>query len=185
MRRLTVNILVLAALLLSACAQVQPPQTAQPVPGEPQSTEAPAPLPAETQPIFEPANPDSTIVSPVKPGAETPAANPWDPQPGDKSLERGGVFINGMSLVVMESYPPQYMLGIEGDLPTPCNQLRVRVGEPDAKGQIAVEAYTVIDNSMACIQVLSPFTVNIPLGSYTDVTYTVLVNGEKVGEIGE
>ena len=182
MRRLTISMLVLVGLLLSACAQ------AQPVPsdtGEPQSTEAPEPLPGETQPAFEPATPDSSVVSPVKPGTEAPAANPWDPQPGDKSLERGGVFISEKGLVVAESYPPQYMLSISGDLPTPCNQLRVRVGEPDDKGQIAVEAYSVIDNSLACIQVLSPFTVSVPLGTFTGVKYTVLLNGEEVGQIGE
>lgn len=173
-------LLTISALILSACAQVRSSAT-PPL----DTAETPIPLPGETEPVFEPANPDSTVVSPSKPGEATPAANSWDPQPGDNKLEMGGVFINGKTLVVMESYPPQYMLSIEGDLPTPCNQLRVKVGEPDALGQIAVEAYSVIDNSMACIQVLFPFMVNIPLGSYVGVTYSVLLNGEKVGEIGE
>ena len=188
MRVTPIVLITILALSLGACAQAVP-GTELPVASESPSMETPMPLPQETSmptlPVLVPEDPDSTVVSPGLPGEETPPANPWDPQPGDAALEMGGVFINGKTLVVMESFPPQYMLTLEGDLPTPCNMLRVKVGEPDANGQIAVEAYSVIDNSMACIQVLSPFTANIPLGSFADATYTVVLNGETVGEIGQ
>lgn len=192
MRSKLLVVFAILALTLSACAQAAP----SPLPSEPAASEVPPmetpqvppqepPQGTPTLPILQPVDPDSTVTSPGRPGDATPPVNPWDPQPGDKNLERGGVFINGKTLVTMESFPPQYMLSIEGDLPTPCNYLRVKVGEPDAQGQIKVEAYSVIDNTMACIQVLSPFIVNIPLGSFTDVSYTVLLNDEIVGEIGE
>ena len=186
MRLILMVFVSILTLGLSACTQVSP----TPLTGEPQASETPPsespPAPGTpTLPVLQPVDPDSAVVSPGRPGEETPPANPWDPQPGDKTLARGGVFINGKTLVMMESNPPQYLLSIEGDLPTPCNQLRVKVGEPDEQGQIKVEAYSVIDNSMACIQVLSPFSVNIPLGSYADVSYTVLLNDEIVGVIGE
>ncbi len=179
--------LTILALSLSACAQVTPDPIEEPKPSDTPVTGTPVtgePLPAETQPVFEPANPDSTAVSPGRPG-ETPAANPYAPQPGDVNLELGGVFISEKGLLTLESFPPQYMLAFSGDLPTPCNDLRVKVGAPDAGGQIVVEAYSVIDNTMACIQVLEPFSVSIPLGSFADGKYTVLLNGEVVGEIGQ
>lgn len=188
MRNKLMVALTILALSLSACAQAAPsPLPSEPVASEVPPLETPQELPhvTPTLPVLQPESPDNPVVSPGRPGEDGAPANPWDPQPGDKSLERGGVFINGKTLVTMESFPPQYMLSIEGDLPTPCNYLRVKVGEPDEQGQIKVEAYSVIDNSMACIQVLSPFIVNIPLGSFTDVTYTVLLNDEVVGEIGK
>jgi hypothetical protein len=43
----------------------------------------------------------------------------------------------------------------------------------------------VVDPNVACIQMLSPFSVSIPLGSFETGQYTVLLNGEKVGQIGE
>ena len=168
------------AMLLSACAQAAP---SVPLPGNTPAGENP--LPSDTPPVFGPVDPDDVVTGPDKPGEAMPPANDWDPQPEDKLLERGNVFINATDLLVMESFPVQYALSLEGDLPTPCHLLRVIVGEPDAQGQIAVEAYSVIDNSMACTQVLSPFSVNIPLGDIEGGQYTVLLNGEKVGEIGE
>lgn len=192
MRSKLMVVFTILALSLSACAQAAP----NPLPSEPAASEVPAletpqappqesPQTTPTLPVLQPENPDNPVISPGKPGEEDSPANPWDPQPGDKNLERGGVFIDAKSLVTMESFPPQYVLSIEGNLPTPCNMLRVKVGEPDEQGQIKIEAYSVIDNTMACIQVLSPFIVNVPLGSFTDVTYTVLLNDEVVGEIGK
>jgi hypothetical protein len=36
---------------------------------------------------------------------------------------------------------------------------------------------------VACIQALEPFEVSIPLGSYTTGSFSVWLNGERVGEI--
>ncbi len=188
MRSKWMVVLTMLALTLSACAQAlpsEPPKSEVPPLESPQALPQDTPTAMPTLPVLQPVDPEKPVASPGLPPLETPSANPWDPQPGDKFLERGGVFIEGKTLVTMESYPPQYMLSIEGNLPTPCNILRVKVGEPDEQGQIKIEAYSVIDNSMACIQVLSPFIANIPLGSFADVTYTVLLNDEVVGTIGE
>jgi hypothetical protein len=111
-----------------------------------------------------------------------PAASPLEPLPDEDSMSRGEVSISSAELLIMESYPLQVRLVIEGTLPTPCHKLRVEVSEPDAQNVIAVEAYSLVDPSEICIQVLEPFEESISLGSYPDGTYTVTLNGEEVGE---
>jgi hypothetical protein len=51
-------------------------------------------------------------------------------------------------------------------------------GEPDANGVVPVDAYTVTDPNMLCIQVLRPFAEEIPLGPFPPGRYTVVVNAE-------
>ena len=80
-----------------------------------------------------------------------------------------------------ESYPLQVSLHLTGSLPTPCHQLKVEVSEPDADNIIVVDAYSLVDPNEMCIQVLKAFDETIPLGSYGDGTYTVVLNGEEVG----
>jgi len=115
-------------------------------------------------------------------GAEPPQASPLEPLPDEASMSRGEVSITSQELLIMESYPLQVVLLIEGTLPTPCHRLRVEVSEPDIQNFIAVEAYSLVDPDQNCIQVLEPFDENIPLGSYPDGSYTVTLNGEEVGE---
>jgi hypothetical protein len=70
-----------------------------------------------------------------------------------------------------------------GSLPTPCHQLRVVIDEPDDQNQIQVQIYSLVDPNTVCIQVLETFDATIPLGSYASGSYTLFVNGEKVGDI--
>jgi hypothetical protein len=122
----------------------------------------------------------------TNPAGETspqqPIENPYAPQPADSSLTRGEVFIEEKGLLVRESYPPQISLSVSGNLPTPCHELRVQVGEPDEKNNIQVEAYTVTDPNMMCTQVLKPFQASIDLGTFPSGHYSVYVNGELAGE---
>lgn len=111
-----------------------------------------------------------------------PTGNPYDPQPGDADLERGEAFVEETELLVMESFPLQFMLSLSGSLPTPCHQLRIVAAEPDAANNIAVEVYTVFDPDQICIQVLESFSANVNLGSYPQGHYTLSVNGEVVSE---
>jgi hypothetical protein len=73
---------------------------------------------------------------------------------------------------------------LQGTLPTPCNELRVRIEEPDGKDKINVEVYSVIEPEKMCVQVLEEFKENIPLGTPPKGYYAVFVNGEEIGEIG-
>jgi hypothetical protein len=72
------------------------------------------------------------------------------------------------------------LLIYEGNLPDPCHQLRVVVNPPDENNVINLDVYSLVHPGTACVNVLEPFTANIPLGSYSG-QYTVMVNGERLG----
>jgi hypothetical protein len=108
----------------------------------------------------------------------------YQPQPGDKQLTHGEVFIDMDSSQVYTSVtqPGQASVFLKGDLPTPCNQLRVAISEPADNNVINLEVYSVVDPNVRCTDVLQLFSVTIPLGNYPSGHYTVTVNGEKLGE---
>lgn len=137
----------------------------------------------EPGPDPSPLPPDSPVTSPQE-GETTaaPAGDPFAPQPGDGNLTRGNVFIQEMDILIRESFPPQIALSLSGELPTPCHQLRIQVSEPDADNRIDVEAYTVVNPDLACIQVVKPFNANITLGTFPSGHYSVWVNEELAGE---
>ena len=73
-----------------------------------------------------------------------------------------------------------------GNLPTPCNQLRVVMSPATTDNQINLEVYSVVDAHTICIEVLLPFEVIYPLGSFHAAGhYTVYANGELLGELDE
>lgn len=111
-----------------------------------------------------------------------PSADPFAPQTGDADLTRGNIYIDEASLVIRESFPPQISLSLSGELPTPCNQMRVEINPPDSENKILVDVYSVIDPDKVCIQVLEPFEEQIDLGAFPSGHYTVWVNGELAGE---
>ncbi len=123
--------------------------------------------------------------APVQSGEATPGATaprPYDPQPGDDSLQRGPVFLDESGVLLMESYPPQAAVRLVGNLPTPCHSLRVRMSPPDAENRIRLEAYSLVDAGVVCAEVLQPFEITIPLG-ITSGNYHVLVNETEIGTI--
>jgi len=130
------------------------------------------------KPSFAPYNPFDRPVSSDEP--QPPPQNSLDPKPGDKNLVRGAVYLRETALFILESYPMQVMLELEGDLPTPCHTLRATVSEPDGQNRIMVELYSLVNPGVACIQVLDPFDVKVSLGHFTEGAYTVWVNGEQV-----
>lgn len=136
-------------------------------------------------PRLEPTpGPDTAVTSPPVdsvPSSE-PSANPFAPQSGDTDLTRGNVYINEASLIIRESFPPQISLILTGDLPTPCNQLRVQIGAPDPENKVMVDVYSVVDPNRVCAEVLKPFDESIDLGTFPTGHYTVQVNGEMAGE---
>jgi hypothetical protein len=113
--------------------------------------------------------------------SEDPQAPGKVPHVNDK-LQPGNVFIDETQLLIMESFPPQFNLVIRGNLPTPCHQLRIIQNDPDDQNRINIEVISLVDPDEMCIQVIQPFEEVVSLGSYADGSYTVLINGEKVGE---
>jgi hypothetical protein len=129
-------------------------------------------------------DPDTPVTSPPGDNVSTnePVLNPFAPQPGDAGFTRGTVYLNKVDLLIRESFPPQLSLVMQGDLPTPCNELRVEVREPDPQNKITVDVYSVVDPSQVCVQVLEPFEEAIDLGTFPTGHYTVWVNGQMAGE---
>jgi hypothetical protein len=153
--KLTLAILFAVALLLSACAGGDNSNNYDP---------------------NKPVSSDDTPI-PVEPDGGIGGA-------GDEGKTRGNAFVNDAQLMIMESYPVQISLSVAGDLPTPCNELRYAIDQPDEENRIYVEVYSVIDPGIMCTQVLDPFAVNIslPVQDLPDGTYSVYVNGELIGE---
>ncbi|MEN4012063.1 MAG: hypothetical protein AB1453_02045 [Chloroflexota bacterium] len=129
-------------------------------------------------------NPEDPVAGTPDEGYPVPNEEPvsFEPREEDAELERGLVYIDSTDLLIMESYPVQIMLAVKGAAPTPCHHVRIVVNPPDAENNILVEAYSVVDPEQICIQVLAPFEANINLGSFPTGNYSVLLNGEKVGE---
>jgi hypothetical protein len=115
------------------------------------------------------------------PANESPS-NPFMPQPGDAALTRSVAYIKEASLIIRESFPPQISLRLAGDLPTPCNQVRVEIGPPDPENKIKVDVYSVVDPDQVCVAVLESFEESIDLGTFPTGHYTVWVNGQLAGE---
>jgi hypothetical protein len=124
-------------------------------------------------------SPDEFVQSPSKSEPVENNASYWAPQPGDEKLSRGETFINEQQILVMESYPPQFLLTLKGALPTPCHELRVAVNIPEEKQRVDVEVYSLVDPGEICIQVLEPFEAQVPLKGLTSGQYVVYVNGNN------
>lgn len=172
--------ILMAMVLLAACANpTVVPQ--EPTPGSP--AEEPG-LPPATGPTPEPTSPDDPVVSPADPQVPvTPEPQPWQPVPGDKDLKQGNVFIEGHDILVLEKFPPEFLLNLNGNLPTPCHELRVEVSEPDEEDRIHVMVYSLVDPGQICTQVLKPFDVSVSLGTFSSGKYAVWMNGEEIGEV--
>lgn len=117
------------------------------------------------------------------PGQSPSSPASWDPLPGDSSMKRGEIELVDVKIVPVESDPSRFNLLISGALPTPCHLLRVEVSSPDESTNIEVEIYSLVDPDQVCIQVLEPFSEEIPLGVFTEGDYQVIVNGTPIGEI--
>jgi hypothetical protein len=159
--RLT-GIMTILVFLLAACGNASSPDN-----------------PTSATPTQDPSNPDksgSVVEFP------TVIPNEYSPQSGDTGKTRGNFILDSANLNIMESYPIQVSLYIAGSLPTPCHELRVDVSQPDQQFQIQIEIYTVLDPEIMCAQVLKPIEATIPMGSFPTGSYSVWVNGSKIGE---
>ena len=93
----------------------------------------------------------------------------------------GPVYVDSTEILYLESYPVQVQLLVRGSLPTPCHELAYDV--QDHGDSIDVRLWSTIDLGQMCVQVLEPFELSIPLGSYETADLPVFLNGEEVGRI--
>ncbi len=98
--------------------------------------------------------------------------------------ETGTVIVSHAELLIMESNLVQVALAVSGDLPTPCHDLMSDVVGPDEEANIQVTVSSRSGDSEACLQVLEPFSEQIPiemLGA-DEGYYSVWLNGDWVGD---
>jgi hypothetical protein len=91
------------------------------------------------------------------------------------------VIIDRTQLLQLESFPVEIVLKVEGQLPDPCHEAVWSVSEPDVDGRIAVELHSEAPSGLDCIQVIQPLSLSIPIGSFRTGSYSVWLNGDKVG----
>jgi hypothetical protein len=199
-------LLISGLLLLSACL----PATATDEPQEPPAENTPYPNPAQEDlgqeddtvvemPYPNPEEAGEGVVGERFPRDPYPAlevvasasdvdrsqaVQPSDfaPQADDEKLVVGKAFIERNLIVVKEGSTGQAELLLIGNLPTPCNSLRVVQSETDADGKISVSVYSVSDPDEMCIQVLQPFTAVFPLEGLAKGEYNLSINNEPVGK---
>jgi hypothetical protein len=184
--------LFILTLLLAACGGTLSTETPTEVPAV--VTERPViatptlnvPTPYPEPALVTSVPNQSAYPAPGTPGTGTVVipTSGYEPQPGDQYLTRGQVFLDMANSRFSTSAIPTTHVGVvlQGNLPDPCHSLRVVVSPPDENNVINLEAYSLVDPGKACITVLKPFTAEIPLGNYPDGDYTVMVNGERLGE---
>jgi hypothetical protein len=108
----------------------------------------------------------------------------YEPLPDDNKLKRDKVFLDlaNSRVLIGESPASQVSLLLSGSLSDPCHKLRVVITPANAQKEINLEAYSLFEPGKACITVIKPFSVTIPLGVYSPGHYKVYVNGELAGE---
>ncbi len=173
-------LLLAGLLLLGACAADvtagDPGGTSVPTTQPSQSSAPPTTRPGATTPTTVPpatAPPPGTLPPVTMP--DVPPTVPPDGLVGDV----GPVFVDSAEVLVAESWPIQVFLAVSGNLPTPCHRLMWQVDQ--GAGRIDVMLASVSDPKTNCIQVLEPFDLSIPLGSYSEGDWTVYLNGDEVG----
>lgn len=110
--------------------------------------------------------------------------NPYAPQSGDSNLMVGDLKIDSSSVFMSKDQSSQLMVNFAYFPPTPCYQLRVEASGPDAKNQIDLKAYGVAEKNKPCalMGLATPLPISLNLGSLPNGHYTVLLNGNQIGE---
>ncbi len=123
----------------------------------------------------------SVIGDPLR-GVGTEVANPYSPQVGDNKFSRSNAFLDSSLIIIMESFPVQIGVYLQGSLPTPCHQQRIIVSPPDTEKPILIEVCSIFDHDNNCVQMLQSYEANAPLGSLPTGNYSIWIAGSQIGE---
>ena len=122
---------------------------------------------------------------PVDSGGDEPIAEPGpvgsipEPRPPVEGSVDGEVSVTSADVRIMESFPVQVALDVSGEKPTPCHEIFWTV-EDDGE-VIAIEMISQVAAEQVCAEVIEPFTIAVPLGSWTGESREIQLNGEVVG----
>ncbi len=117
-------------------------------------------------------DPGTTVAEP--PGV--PRADPVKPP-----VDKGPFTLETAEVLVMESYPIQVTVVVDGSIPTPCDSAGWKVEIVDDEVLVEVYSIPLNDPAVSCIAQVEDVEVTVPLGSFQNGVYTVIVNGETVG----
>ena len=123
-----------------------------------------------------------TIACADSPDEPVDSGDPPPPTTGplEVPLDASPFFVDSTDILLMESFPVQVALRVNGNLPSPCHQ---PVWEVEDDGEaIHVTLATVAADDRVCTQVLVPTELSVPLGSFESGRRTVILNGEEVGD---
>lgn len=122
----------------------------------------------------------ATTPVPVTPTVE----NPYAPQTADNTMLRGDAEIVSISPMMTTSIPPRVLISLAYHLPTPCDQLRVSISQPDSQNRIHLDIYGVASKDKPCnlMALVTPLVASIDLGFFPTGQYTIWVNGQQSGE---
>jgi len=131
--------------------------------------------------------PSSTLSKGVIPSPASPKIPPAStdmlPKPADQILNQGVAEFRSAEIVQLQANPPKYVVHIIGSTPTPCHKLRVSVTISKGDNRVVMQAYSVFDPKVICLQVIQAFDVTVPLNKLPVNDYTVWLNDQLVGEI--
>lgn len=119
--------------------------------------------------------------------SETPVfqgKNPYAPRAGDSDLLATDIDTEWSRVFTARSRPPQLLVSFTYFPPTTCHKLRVEVSKPNDENQIMLKAYVVAAKDQACAMVVleDPLLATLNLGSFPEGLYTVVLNGDQIGE---
>jgi hypothetical protein len=122
---------------------------------------------------------------PVDSGGDEPIVEPGEvgsipePRPPIDGNVDGEVWVAGADVRIMESFPVQIMLDVTGEKPTPCHEIFWTL---DDDGEvIEIEMISQVTAEQVCAEVIEPFTIAVPLGSWSGESREIELNGEIVG----
>lgn len=176
-------------------ATATPAATATAVPDSvPPAEPVAEPTPVPPADAVEPSEPDAPVsATPSEPVTNVPGPEPTPDLIGAATLPISNVLplpagtvraeapIDGLDMVVMESFPPQYGLHIQAGLPSGCAK-QGGYEATRAGNVITVKVYNSMpDGPVACTMIYGMYNISLNLGSdYTPgETYTVVVNDQS------
>ena len=108
-----------------------------------------------------------------------PAGSIPEPRPPIDGSVDGEVRVTSADLRIMDSFPIQVMLDVEGEKPTPCHEIFWTV--EDTGEAIEIDMISQVASDQSCAQVIEEFIIAVPLGSWAEEARDVYLNGEQVG----
>jgi hypothetical protein len=128
--------------------------------------------------------PADTTPTPSKGGSPAAPGPAFPTEPGNPGDGTGPVYLSSAALIVMESYPVQVSVLVQGDLPTPCHQFGYALTRLEDEPGFSLVLYSTAAADAVCVQMLQPFeeSIRLPLEGEAEGTYKVYVDGQLIGE---